>query len=229
MSNLSKEERIDITNRARKRGKYFEKQVAALIVKAFRDSGLPEFKNIKDNAVRRRKVWEIDEVEKGDILILDPKIREVFPFCVECKDVASFPRLEKLMMKPGKQFQDYWEQAVGQAELIQKIPMLVWKQGKNASRIFCAMPVFKDYTAILIKEGKLDLAKIITRKNFYSDINLEAIQVFDFSAFIKVFISEDYIYDFFFESEEKELCECFIDDLLRRFRDDLSHIILRIK
>lgn len=137
---MSKITRNAVRNR-RVKGKSFEKRVAELIVKAFRESGLEEFKDLPNDAIRRRRVWEVSEDERGDLIKKSPLLREAFPWCVECKAQKAFPSLERLLLGRPKIWQEAWEQAVDQAIEMGEWPLLVWRKNQN-DPIICARSLF---------------------------------------------------------------------------------------
>jgi len=71
-------------------------------------------------------------------------VRPVFPFCIECKDVAAF-KLAHLWKSPvpgplasTPKAEGFWAQAVRQAESVGKRPMLVWRDVESGT-VLCAV------------------------------------------------------------------------------------------
>lgn len=128
---------------ARIRGKSFESQVAGLIVKAYQDSNYPEFQSVPDDAVKRRILSGAynERGEKGDLIKIDPIVDKSFPWCIECKNIKSFPSIESLLKGQVNEFLKYWEQTVDQAIIMKEMPMLVWTH-PSKHEIYCAMSSF---------------------------------------------------------------------------------------
>lgn len=134
--------RKEVINR-RNKGKSLERQVAALIVKAFQDSDYEDFQKADDDDAKRLPMsGALKTLPKykfyGDI-VKSGVIKEAFPFCVECKNQKGFPSLESLLTKRLSVFQKSWQQCVDAAIEAQEIPLLVWRR-KQGDPILCAIP-----------------------------------------------------------------------------------------
>ncbi len=223
---MDKKERGKVAVRSKNRGKYFEDQVAKLIREAFiKYSNTPGLSDLDSKAIMRRKVWEADHIERGDIVKWNPLVKRVFPFCIECKDVEALPTLDKLISKRNKQWMKYWEQAADQAHLMSEIPMLVWKHGKNATSILCAVPG-KVNKELMVSAGKIKLTKK-NRMDFYFNAYQDPILIMDFKSELSIYCSEDNLKMQEADMDCNESCIPYLHRLLYVPKRKISYTLLR--
>lgn len=77
---------------------------------------------------------DVTEILAGDLIAGD----EDFPFCVECKNYDNEPKLHHLLQGSSLTFNEWIAQATTDADMINKIPMLVFKIKRKGT--FIAVP-----------------------------------------------------------------------------------------
>ena len=144
-----------------KRGKSLERQVAKMILAAFRESDFDE--EFEDDDVFRTPIPPPPGFS-CDISFKSPTIKKLFPWGIECKSVQSLPTLERLLVKGiTALWKGYWEQAVDRAISMNVVPMLVWRRGPKEP-ILCAIPQLWDK----ITDYEMPLEDELSREDLFT-------------------------------------------------------------
>jgi len=114
------------------KGSSFERLVAKTILDAFGEG-------FDQSDCRRVPMSGADKFfDQGD-LIISPRLRELFPFCVECKHRKNF-RLEHIF-KMTKDFEDYHRQVLSACEREKNVRMPMVVIRGQAGAIYASFPV----------------------------------------------------------------------------------------
>jgi hypothetical protein len=92
--NLSKKERGEVSNRAKRKGASFERKVAHMIIAYFNGLEIDGIHFEYGKSARRQRGSGADRYDKLDILIKDPLLLVLFPFAIEAKAVERLDTLQ---------------------------------------------------------------------------------------------------------------------------------------
>lgn len=146
MAKRPSKKRQRIARRSRRKGKGFERKVAEMVLAAFADHGMGEEDCYRTpNSGGHRQSAKLDP---GD-LVISPRLRELFPFHVECKNQKALEVFHFFV--PFEKHKSTWserqwiDQAID-AERRSSVkdlhPLLVFK--KNNCPVLCAVPLDYD-------------------------------------------------------------------------------------
>lgn len=126
----------------RNKGSAFERKVAKLIIATFANKGITKQDCYRTPGSGGHRF--ASKTDPGD-LVLSPKLRKLFDYCVECKSYKTVPWGRLLSSGNNGIFDDWWKQTCKAAKTTKAPPLLVFKHNGSEPYVMVRLIDIKSF------------------------------------------------------------------------------------